>query len=57
MDLLHNLSFHEVVCAFLVTVALRETLIEFLPDRIAGAGGWLIDTTREEEAALNTRPE
>ncbi|WP_343079451.1 hypothetical protein [Ostreiculturibacter nitratireducens] len=48
MELLSQISFDDIVGSFLVCVALREVMIFTLPDRIAGPGGWLIDTGSDE---------
>lgn len=48
MELLSQISFDEVVAAFLSCMLLREVMILALPDDIAGPGGWLIDTGAED---------
>lgn len=48
MDILAHISFDEIVGSFLACLILREIMILALPDRIAGPGGWLIDTGTEE---------
>lgn len=48
MDHLLHVSFDNLVAAFLLCLVFRETMIFVLPDRIAGPGGWLIDTGSEE---------
>jgi hypothetical protein len=48
MSLLSQISFDDLLCSLLVCIALREVLVLALPDRIAGPGGWLIDTAKEE---------
>ena len=48
MELLSQISFDEVVAAFLSCMVLREVMILALPDDIAGPGGWLIDTGPED---------
>lgn len=48
MPFLHGVSFDEIVGALLVCLVLREAMILTLPDRIAGPGGWLIDTGSED---------
>ncbi len=47
MSFLNHVSFDEVLCSILLCIAVREILIFVLPDRIAGPGGWLIDTGEE----------
>lgn len=48
IDLLSKISFDEIVGSVLVCLVLREVMILALPDRVAGPGGWLIDTGHEE---------
>lgn len=48
MEFLAQISFDEVVAAFVTCLVIREVLIFVLPDHIAGPGGWLIDTGSEE---------
>ncbi len=48
MSILGQISFDEVVAAFVTCMVLREVFIFALPDHIAGPGGWLIDTGSEE---------
>jgi hypothetical protein len=48
MSLFSQISFDDVLCSLLVCIALREVMVLALPDRIAGPGGWLIDTAKEE---------
>lgn len=48
MSLLSQISFDDVLCSLLVCFALRELMVFTLPDRIAGPGGWLIDTAKDE---------
>jgi hypothetical protein len=43
-DIVARISFDEVALALVFCVVLREWLVATLPDRIAGPGGWLIDT-------------
>ena len=47
--MLGQISFDEIAASLLVCLLLRETLIFFLPDHIAGPSGWLVDTGAEEE--------
>lgn len=47
MTLLSQVSFDNVMCSLMVCIALRQTMVVLLPDRIAGPGGWLIDTGEE----------
>jgi len=46
MELIGQISFDEIVGSLTVCLVLREAMILVLPDRIAGPGGWLIDTGR-----------
>ena len=39
-------SFDQMIAAFLTCVVLRDVFVFVLPDRIAGPGGWLVDTRR-----------
>jgi hypothetical protein len=48
MGVFETVSFDEIVGSFLVCLMIREVMILTLPDRIAGPGGWLIDTGREK---------
>lgn len=45
-SLMSQVSFDELAMATILCLALRESLVRALPDRIAGPGGWLIDTGR-----------
>lgn len=47
--MLGHISFDEIAASLLICLLLRETFILVLPDRIAGPGGWLVDTGLEEE--------
>ncbi|SDW62982.1 hypothetical protein [Celeribacter indicus] len=44
------ITFDELALAIMTTIAIRELLIVVLPDRIAGPGGWLIDTALGDRA-------
>jgi hypothetical protein len=48
MTILSQISFDEIAGSLMVCLLLREVLIQALPDRIAGPGGWLIDTGADE---------
>lgn len=48
MDFLTQFSFDEIAASLLACLVIRELMILVLPDSIAGPGGWLIDTGREE---------
>ncbi len=43
-----TLTVDQVILATMAVLAIREAAILFLPDRIAGPGGWLVDTGEEE---------
>jgi hypothetical protein len=44
---LSSVSFDDLVGSLLVCLVIREVMIFTLPDRVAGPGGWLIDTGPE----------
>ncbi len=48
MSFLSQISFDEIVASLLACLVLREVMILTLPDRVAGPGGWLINTAKEE---------
>lgn len=48
MSFLSQISFDEIAASLLLCLVLRELLILGLPDRIAGPGGWLVDTGKDE---------
>lgn len=48
MTFLSLISFDEIVASLLLCLVARELMILVLPDRVAGPGGWLIDTGEEE---------
>jgi hypothetical protein len=48
MTFLSQVSFDDLMCSFISCILLREIMIVVLPDRIAGPGGWLIDTGENE---------
>ena len=43
-DWLAQITLGEIFLATLATICLRELAVASLPDRIAGPGGWLVDT-------------
>ena len=47
MSLIANISFDQILVSLMATIALREAMILFLPDDIAGPAGWLIATGEE----------
>lgn len=48
VEYLAQVSFDNVVAAFITCLVFREFMIFALPDQIAGPGGWLIDTGSDE---------
>jgi hypothetical protein len=44
------ITFDQIVLAAMTCIAIREAMIMFLPDHVAGPGGWLINTAEEEKA-------
>ena len=48
MNFLSQITFDDVAASLLACLILRELMILALPDRIAGPGGWLVDTGEEE---------
>ncbi len=44
MSWISSISFDEITLSIVTLCMIRETMIQFLPDRVAGPGGWLIDT-------------
>lgn len=42
-----QVSFDEIIGSLIACLILREVMIFALPDRIAGPGGWLIDTAQK----------
>ena len=41
------ITFDQIAMATMACVALREIMIMFLPDTIAGPGGWLVNTAEQ----------
>ena len=48
MAVLQHVSFDNLMSSVLVCLILRQGMILMLPDRVAGPGGWLINTGEEE---------
>lgn len=42
-----SITFDQLALAAMACIAIREAMIMFLPDQIAGPGGWLVDTGEE----------
>ena len=42
-----TITFDQIALAAMACIAAREAMIMFLPDQIAGPGGWLVDTGEE----------
>ena len=49
-DHFSQISFDGLLGSQSVCLALRQMMILVLPDRVAGPGGWFIDTGTEEKA-------
>lgn len=49
MQSLFNISFDALAVSLFLCVLLRQAMILFLPDHIAGPGGWLVNTDVESE--------
>lgn len=43
-----TITFDQIALAAMACIAIREAMIMFLPDQIAGPGGWLVNTGEEE---------
>lgn len=50
MNLLTSITFDQVLVSLMACIAVRELMIIFLPDRIAGPRGWLVRTGSASEA-------
>lgn len=48
MENLFVLSFDNIIMSVIACLMIREIMLVALPDRIAGPGGWLIDTTPKD---------
>jgi len=44
MSLISNITLDQITLSFLAVVVIREAMIAYLPDDVAGPGGWLVDT-------------
>ena len=44
MTLLTDITIDQLMLSFLACYVIREMMIMFLPDAVAGPGGWLVDT-------------
>jgi len=42
-----TITFDQIALATMSCIALRELMIIFLPDTVAGPGGWLVDTAEK----------
>lgn len=49
MDFLNTITFDQIAYSLFVFATIRLLMVCFLPDHIAGPGGWLIDTGGAEE--------
>lgn len=48
MEWLLQISIGDIFIAFFTTCIVHEALVVFLPDTIAGPGGWLLDTGADD---------
>ncbi|MFT6451332.1 MAG: hypothetical protein ACJA06_000814 [Halocynthiibacter sp.] len=39
-----TITFDQIALAVMSCIAIREAMIAFLPNTVAGPGGWLVDT-------------
>jgi len=44
MEWLTTVTFDQIALSLLTLAVVREAMIQFLPDDVAGPGGWLVDT-------------
>lgn len=44
MDWITTITFDQIYLSALTVIVVREAMIAFFPDEIAGPGGWLVDT-------------
>lgn len=44
MTLFSSITCDQIAYSVLALLLIREVMIVFLPDRVAGPGGWLVDT-------------
>lgn len=44
------ITFDQLALAIMTVIAIREAMIAFLPNKIAGPGGWLVDTRQGDQA-------
>ncbi|TCM79274.1 hypothetical protein [Rhodovulum steppense] len=49
IDWIATITFDQIALSLVTVVILREAMILVLPDRVAGPGGWLIDTAPDHE--------
>ena len=47
MSMFSTISADQIMLSLLACYVIRELMLTFLPDRIAGPGGWLVDTSAE----------
>ncbi|SIO05394.1 hypothetical protein SAMN05444722_0251 [Rhodovulum sp. ES.010] len=47
-DWISTITFDQIAFSLVAVAVLREAMILALPDRIAGPGGWLIDTAARD---------
>ncbi|MGC9418644.1 MAG: hypothetical protein ACP5EN_06675 [Rhodovulum sp.] len=46
-DWIATITFDQIALSLVTLALLREGMVFALPDRIAGPGGWLVDTGEE----------
>lgn len=44
MQWLNEITFDQIALSLLAVGVIREAMIQYLPDDVAGPGGWLVDT-------------
>lgn len=47
MSTIFQMSFDSIIGSLIACLIVREVMILALPDRIAGPGGWLINTKQD----------
>jgi hypothetical protein len=47
MGWMATITFDQIALSVLAVCVLRSAAVAFLPDRVAGPGGWLVDTGTE----------
>ncbi len=44
-----SITFDQIALSVMACIGLREVMIMFLPDAVAGPGGWLVNTREETQ--------